>query len=231
MSLIIRALKEAAGALKRRNRIAAVDDITSLTACNPALAGLAARAAAGRSLLEPFYRTYVERVSSPVWAISLETAAVLHALCAILRPAAILDLGSGFSSATFRIYSRSAGHGCLIHSVDDDPVWLSRTQEFLESASLSTDGLLAWSQFRATASLRYDLVLHDLGNMSLRADSLDFVLRRATAAGLIVLDDVQKDPYGSLVPRACAAAGLRVFSLRDLTVDPFGRYAYLAAPR
>src|SRR3977135_3134813 len=61
--------------------------------------------AESRRVLEPLYARYVESVSSPVWALSLETAAVVHALCSLTRPDAVLDLGSGFSSAVFRLYA------------------------------------------------------------------------------------------------------------------------------
>ena len=182
--------------------------------------------AESRRVLAPLYARYVESVSSPVWALSLKTAALVHALCSLTRPDAVLDLGSGFSSAVFRLHAR-ASPGCVVHTVDDDPQWLERSRTFLKESGLSDEGLLLWSEL---GSLRhqYDVILHDMGSMALRAESMGFAFARKAQGGLLVLDDMHKEPYGAFAMKACAEAGLRVVSLRDLTQDAYGRYACLA---
>ena len=192
----------------------------------PDLAELEHFASDSRTLIEPVYRTYVERVSSPAWAVSLETACVLYALCMIARPRAILDLGSGFSSVTFRLYARACTTGCVIRSVDDNPQWLNRTRVFLASLGLSTEGLMEWSEFRRKKSY-YELIFHDLGDMPLRAASLEFILGLRADTGWVILDDMHKGNYAPFAETVCAAAGLQLYPLRDLTLDRYGRFACL----
>lgn len=177
--------------------------------------------------LAPPYQRYVSAVSSPVWAVSLESAGLLHALCSLTRPRAVLDLGSGFSSAVLRLYAREAAPGCVVHSVDDDAQWLERSRGFLRSLDLSDEGLLLWSERNALASA-YDLIFHDMGSMALREESLGFVLTHRAPSGLIVLDDMHKEPYGAVAARTCTDAGLQVISLHELTRDGYGRFASLA---
>lgn len=222
-------LKEALRAFKHASRDRRESDgLARLYARIPELATLRATAHASRNLLAAAYRTYATTVSTPVWAISLETAGLLHALCFLLRPAAILDLGSGFSSFTFRSYARSAPHPCTVHSVDEDSHWLERTREFLGRHQLPTDGLFLWSEFRHRTPLNYDLILHDMGRMALRLKSLDTVFSCRAPAGLIVLDDMHRPEYASDALAKCRARSLEVLSLRKLTIDQFGRYACLA---
>jgi predicted O-methyltransferase YrrM len=218
MSLIGRAVKETVRALRRGKAHVA----TNL----PDLAELAHRLSDGRALLEPLYREYVRRVSPPEWAVSIETACVLHALCLMVRPRTILDLGSGFSSVTFRHYSRAYATDCVVHSVDDNARWLDRTRRFLESLDLSTEGLIEWPEFRQTMS-HYQLIFHDLGDMSLRAESLEYVMELRAEAGWVILDDMHKSKYAPVAEKVCAAAGLRLVSLQDLTLDRYGRFACL----
>ncbi len=226
MSLIARTLKEAVSALRREKDKSDAGDMDALAVHAPSLAGLTGIAAASRNLLQPLYETYVARVSYPVWAISMETASVSHALCTILRPSAILDLGSGFSSVTFRLYAQAAGHECRIHSVDTDLDWLERTGQYLQSVQLSTEGLMLWPEFIETPE-SYDLILHDLGG-ALREASLERVLARKSARGMVVLDDMHRQPYAQAAQKACAAAHLRLFSMRSITADQYGRHACLA---
>jgi predicted O-methyltransferase YrrM len=193
----------------------------------PWLDALPGSVAQGVRELAPLYQRYVNIVSSSVWAVSLESAGLLHALCRLTRPRAILDLGSGFSSAVLRMYARDAPLGCVVHSVDDDPQWLERSREFLQSLDLSDEGLLLWSE-RSRLGSAYDLIFHDMGSMALRQESLGFVLAHRAASGLIVLDDMHKTPYGAIAAQTCADAGLRVVTLRELTADVYGRFASLA---
>ncbi len=225
MSLILRALKEVIGALSAKKAAARIVD-SGRVAAIPLLAELPHLAATSRQILKPFYKAYLREVSNSAWVISFETACALHGLCTLVKPAAILDLGSGFTSAAFRFYAKTASHQCTVHSVDDDSQWLERTRGFLASKDLSTADLMLWPAFLET-SYSYDLILHDLGNMATREQALETALARRATNGLLVLDDMHCEPYASRAQNTCEMQGCSWFDLRDLTMDSFGRYATL----
>ena len=69
--------------------------------------------------------------------------------------------------------------------------------------------------------------IHDLGDMPLRAESLEFILGLRAETGWVILDDMHKTKYAPVAEKTSAAAGLRLYSLRDLTLDRYGRFACL----
>jgi predicted O-methyltransferase YrrM len=178
--------------------------------------------------LAPFYERYVTSVSSPDMAVSLETASCLHALCRLCKPASVLDLGSGFSSLAFRHYAREFDPSLVVHSVDDDAAWLMRTASFLESSGIEATGLAHWREFSATAQRGYELVFHDLGRMPMRMASVDAALALLANRGIALLDDVHKPAYAPHARAACGRHGLQLVELRELTLDRYGRFAWLA---
>lgn len=200
----------------------AAAELRPLCARFPVLAGLAEAASASRGQLAEPYGSYVARVSSPQWAISLQTAAVLHALCTLLRPERALDLGSGFSSFTLRGCARE---GAVVHSVDEDPQWLARTRDFLAGNRLRIEDLYVWSEFEERAGEPYDLILHDMGRLELRLAALPRALALAAADGIVILDDMHEPEYAARAVACCQDAGFEICSLRALTLDEFGRYA------
>ena len=72
-------------------------------------------------VLQPFYENYVSTVSNEIMAISIELSVFLIVLCDMTRPQKILDLGSGFSSFTFRFMKSilEGGYRPIIWSIDD----------------------------------------------------------------------------------------------------------------
>ncbi len=71
--------------------------------------------------LSPAYRNYVfgpEAVSTIDMAASFEAVCFLFGLCAFRRPESILDLGTGISSAIFRLSRRMAEGPCEVTSLD-----------------------------------------------------------------------------------------------------------------
>jgi predicted O-methyltransferase YrrM len=226
LSLIFHALKEAIGALTGKKGAAGGEDIGRITRI-AALTKLPQEAAAARSILKPLYKAYLQRVSNSVYVISFETACMLYGLCTVMRPATILDLGSGFTSAAFRTYAKTASHQCTVHSVDDDPQWLDRSLEFLAAEKLATDNVMLWPAFIASGG-SYDLVLHDFGsNVATREQSLATAIERRATNGVLVLDDMQLEPYATHARNVCRTLGLHCVDLRELTLDSFGRYATL----
>lgn len=230
MSILSNVIKHTIRAFGRRDGMmrSQTEDLRCIAARFPALAELPDAAAESSGVLADPYRDYVTSVSTAAWAVSLQTAALLRGLCVLLKPEAVLDLGSGFSSFVLRLYSRDAPHSCTVHSVDDDSTWLAQTRNFLMARGLHTEGLFPWNTFRQDAASRYQLILHDLGGMDLRLEALPRVLALAAPGGLVVLDDMHKPHYAPHAIECCHSAGFEIRSLRALTLDQFGRHACLA---
>jgi predicted O-methyltransferase YrrM len=180
-----------------------------------------------RYQLEAAHRHYISTVSGPAMAISLELALFLRALLLNRRPERILDLGSGFSSLVFRRYARDVCPRATVWTVDHDPGWLARTREFLHSHDVSLEEMTTWESLSAGS---FDLVFHDLGDMQVRAATLDRVISLTRPGGVLVLDDLQFMEYRAAVCRAIQRHGLRYWDLAASTGDGIGRYSWLIAP-
>jgi len=177
--------------------------------------------------LRSHYQEYVQSISKAAHALSLPTAVFLRVLCRGMRPGAVLDLGSGFSSFVLRSYDD--GGGARVTSVDDSETWLARTAQFLESRGVPTDQLLSLEEFRSAPPARYDLIFHDLGSMATRRKILPLVLEIAGASGaVVVFDDLHKPSYHEEVRRRLKELGCHTFDLSSYTSDDYGRYAWLA---
>jgi len=53
------------------------------------------------------HKVYIEHISSPEMAMSLELAYFIMNYCIEYKPKRLLDLGSGFSSFVFRLYQNN----------------------------------------------------------------------------------------------------------------------------
>ncbi|MHB8902032.1 MAG: class I SAM-dependent methyltransferase [Thermoguttaceae bacterium] len=207
-----------------------------------------------RSTLEAWHAEYVAEVSRPEMAMSLETALFLWSLCDHLsnsrelatngsRPsqlatnlrsvpaggpaARLVDLGSGFSSAVFRLFAAEHA-GSVVYSVDDDPRWLEATGRYLRSKGLRDDNLVDWDRFCNWDLGRFDLVFHDLGGGK-RVSALDRVLPLARdGRSVVVFDDTQRSGYRKLLVERLREPGCRVHDTRFCTLDRFGRWSLLA---
>ena len=167
------------------------------------------------------YETYVSDVSTPGMAASLETAALLLALCRKERVSSAMDLGSGFSSYVLRHWAAEAD--CLVSSVDDEPAWLARTRDFVVARGLSPGQLFLWPQL---PNQRVDLVFQDFANGTRREATMPRALE--AACRFVVFDDAQHRGHRAAMAAACSAAGARLYSLRTVTLDSRKRYAMLA---
>lgn len=170
------------------------------------------------------YEDYVTNVSVPGMACSFETSVYLMWLCRMRRPAAVLDLGSGFSSWVLRRYARDYGARAL--SVDDSPDWLSRTAEFLTRYDLPTDDLVMWSHFRPEG--RFGLVFHDLAMGDLRECAMPSAVEAAAPGGLVVFDDAQHAGHRRVMRELAGRVGARLWNARAVTLDEIQRFAMVA---
>ncbi len=182
-----------------------------------------------RQLL-PYYEQYTREVSPEDTAISLELACFLFWLCQQMQPGWIADLGSGFSSVVFRLYVADAVTEVRVYSVDNSPLWLDRTRSFLIEHDLSVKYLELWDSFIAGSPRQFDLILHDLGTTKVRGETLGQVLGLVHAEGLVILDDMHKPEYEPLAKQIVRDSHFALYSLRDYTLDEFGRYASIAIP-
>jgi predicted O-methyltransferase YrrM len=179
-------------------------------------------------LREP-YDHYTRNVSDQIFAISLRLATAMLVLCDLLKPARLLDTGSGFSSYALRLWATR--NGSEVTSVDHDPEWLRRTKEYLEASSLPVSNLLTWDAFAKDVHDPFDFILHDIGpGIEDRRAKLAPVLVHADRSGLVVLDDMHLSTrYERHARRALSDRGFDIYSLRRWhTLDQFGRFAWLA---
>jgi predicted O-methyltransferase YrrM len=201
--------------------------IEALVSLSSALGALEEAATESRAELQAPYAEYTRKVSTPLHAISLELGAVLLSLCRALRPRTILDLGSGFSSLVFRLYASDATPRPSVTSVDDSPEWLEKTRAFLSGFSVPPDNLLLWADFLELGPGKFDLVLHDIGDMHVRGRTLSKALGYADRGGLVVLDDIHIRSFRARAEETLAAGGFEAYDLRPLTLDAYGRFAVI----
>lgn len=180
------------------------------------------------------YKEYVNTVSTPDEAISLELASLLWFILETRQPKSVVDLGSGFSSYLFRYYQQllrrlgQPGRDCRVISCDDNETWLCRTADFLRRKNLSHSGLLLWDRFlEERDQLRPDLILHDLGNMPVRVKTLPQALNLCGPQTIVIIDDVHKPQMRRAVLDQMRERNLVGHDLTHFTYDSFGRYAWM----
>jgi predicted O-methyltransferase YrrM len=218
-------------AARGRAALAAPRDLRRLEIAVPALRDLARTAESARENLAASHREYVETVSDAENAMSLELAGVLDAICELLAPRRIADLGSGFSSFVIRRYAdRAERPPDAVVSVDDDVRWLDRTRDYLTGHGLDASNVETWDTFSSRKDERFDLIFDDFSGFQVRVQTLGEVLERLAPDGMAVLDDLHTASFRSAVALETQARGLRTFSLRSLTRDRFSRYAVVALP-
>jgi predicted O-methyltransferase YrrM len=179
--------------------------------------------------VRPHYELYTARFNAAWMAISLELSVFLLALCRLLRPRRLVDLGSGFSSALLRRHQREATPTPEVWSVDLSPKWLEMTRQVLCWQGLSTDHLATWRDFAAQAPGGFDLVVHDLGSVLTRRRTLRRVLDLTARGGVVVIDDANYGGVRRHAARMLRRRGIEHHLVGGATRDRYGRYALLAA--
>jgi glycosyltransferase involved in cell wall biosynthesis/predicted O-methyltransferase YrrM len=163
-------------------------------------------------------------VGVPGMAVSRELALYLWSLLEERRPRRVLDLGSGFSSYVFRLFAATQGGEMTLWTADHDGEWLAKTRRFLQCHDLSVANMITWEAFDES---EFDLVLHDLGGMEMRAATVEKALRLARPGGAVVLDDANRSEYAAHVVGVLQRLGLRYQSLAHATTDGYGRHSWL----
>jgi SAM-dependent methyltransferase len=177
-----------------------------------------------RLTLDPLYETYVEEVSDRIWAASLEVSALVWHLCRVTQPAAVLELGSGFTSYVLRRYADEAESSVEVVSVDHDQRWLARTQAFVAASGVGDEG---FAEFGDLAELgQFGLVFNDLFGQ-LRDRGTRSAIAHLRPNGLFLIDDANRAGHRRALIRA--GHGFRFYDVRPWTFDPMGRWSLLAA--
>lgn len=200
-----------------------------LNSCIPGFVTWDQRKEALQKVIEPHHQFYIQKVSNERSAISLETAVMLAFLCELKKPTRILDVGSGFSSFIFRSYQKTAGKPVEVVSLDNDALWLDKTRQYLASAGLSLDGVMEFDHFLKIKNGKFDIALHDLGNLDERKKHLRTVLDLAHKDSVIVLDDFHKQHYRENIQQQLSDLEIDHISLCGFTLDKFSRYAAVIA--
>lgn len=129
-------------------------------------------------------------------------------------PGSILDAGSGFSSLAFHsIYDN-------VTTIDDDPGWSQKTREIL-NAELEKDIVI--SPITKILDNKFDFVFYDYGDIETRIYYFETALHLCN--NVIYLDDFHVSFYRDYI--SSRAKTFEVRSLKDKTLDEFGRYGAL----
>ncbi len=179
--------------------------------------------------VRPHYELYTSRFNAAWMAVSLELSVFVMALCRLLKPRRLVDLGSGFSSVLLRLYQRGASPTPEVWSVDTSPEWLGMTRRILEWQGLPTDGLATWEEFVGQGPSGFDLVLHDMGSVLTRRRTLRRVLGLTARGGVVVIDDANFVQVRHHARRTLRHRGIEHHLVGAATRDKYGRYALLAA--
>ncbi len=181
-----------------------------------------------RRQLRGRYEQYTNFVSNPGNALSLKSSAFLFALCRKLRPARVLDLGSGFTSYVTRTYQSESSSPVSIVSVDDSQEWLERTGDYLDRVGLSTEGLINLSDFEKSGLGAFDVTLYDLGSMETRLRWLPHALSCVQPdSGIAIIDDCHFGDFLAEAESQVRDLGGRTHDISRLTRDQFDRVSFL----
>lgn len=179
--------------------------------------------------LQDSHAEYTSTVSVGSSAASLELAALLAALCRVLQPRRLVDLGSGYTSYVLRSYAKSQATPVDVTSVDDSADWLARTREYLEAAQLDTSNLMTWDTFEASGDTDFDLVVLDVRPIARRVEHLPRLMRGLRPGGMIIVDDVHKPHLSQPLIRMAKEHHWFCAGLKSLTLDGYQRFAAVVA--
>ena len=175
------------------------------------------------------HKVYIEHISSPEMAMSLELAYFIMNYCIEYKPKRLLDLGSGFSSFVFRMYQNNFKEmDIIVYSIDDNDDWLEKTKNYLNKQNLQDDNLYNLEELKNLNLKNYfDLILLDLNFVDVRKEYLNFSMNLLSKNGLLIVDDVHKVEFLREVKKAAKTNKFKLFNIKNQTLDSFGRFAIL----
>jgi len=165
--------------------------------------------------LEKMYLEYITSVPDPSMVISLELSQLIYVICEMIKPQKILDNGSGWSSVLFR---KICPHAHII-STDDNVQWAQRTQEIMRKFEIEPAIVKTWNTIIKKNKRDFDFILHDLGSMQTRVDTLEETLSRLSVGGYALLDDINFNRYAERAFHVIEKLKLKVIKSDLITRD------------
>ncbi len=181
-------------------------------------------------LIQPYYKKYIQDISSANMAASLEVVSLMYTICKINNYKKILDLGSGLSSVVFRLYA-SKHPGVEVHSVDDSEEWLIKTKDFLSSYDFKIANISSLHEFIESKESGFDFIFYDMNFAEVRINHIKWLLGLIKTGGVIIIDDVHKPDYYFSLLEKIKEEPYDIFSLKKFTLDNFGRFSLAAIKR
>ncbi|MDA3788091.1 MAG: methyltransferase domain-containing protein [Desulfobacula sp.] len=181
--------------------------------------------AVNHTMISNEHLLYTENVSAN--AASLPCCLYLLALCDMLRPNRILDLGSGISSYCLRLYKKYKDPEVEIHSIDADEAWLQTSKQYCATRVLDTTHFWNWDDFKGTQG-RFDLIFLDIDMSPKRKLYFQPVFDQFAVEGsFILLDDMHKSIIGRPFDKLMDKAYHQEYNIKALTLDQYGRFSRL----
>ena len=87
---------------------------------------------------------------------------------------------------------------------------------------------MVWDGFRLQDSGHFDLILHDLGPMETREETLPFALSQLKPGGFCLIDDMHKEDFTVKAKKIIKEAKAEMYTLSHYTKDKYRRYSTLA---
>lgn len=164
------------------------------------------------------YKDYIANYSASLISLSLDRGVFFYYLCQLIRPAMILDLGSGFSSFIFRRYSKDTASVASVLSIDDSEFWLNQTADFLKKHDVSADGMQLWNNSQQEVFPEFSIAFLDIGTLEMRLKLLpDLIHKIKFSSGIILIDDFHVPFYRKKVREICKMENINIYSLRKVT--------------
>jgi SAM-dependent methyltransferase len=176
--------------------------------------------------IEKNHKIYINSISSPEMAMSLELANFIFSYCLVKNPKKVADLGSGFSSFLFRFYKENIDNELVAYSVDDSEDWLVKTKDYLLGNKVNVDNLFTLTDFiNLKLENQFDVVLLDLNFVEIRKNYIRFSFDLLQEKGFLIIDDVHKVEFLRDVKAFFSSGSRKLINLQKQTKDKFLRFA------
>lgn len=129
--------------------------------------------------------TWIDLIPDSRYPLFEPTMLYLFDLLRKVLPLRILDTGSGLTSVLLRKHYPNT----TIITVDNNKDWLEKTGELGRRLNVNRHGYHMWDDFLLIDEIPFDFIIHDLGDMKTRLDTLDTVLRYAAPKCHMFLDN------------------------------------------
>ena len=165
---------------------------------------------------EELRTAYLAMVTDPRYTVSMQLATYLTNLLATMKPARVLDIGSGLSSAILR-----ASDATEKWSIEEDARWATVTRHFLEAQGLGTEHI--YSSIDELAGQQFQLVLLDAGHEVHRMQLLRRAVGLVAPGGVLLVDDMHFPSLRRCCKVYAKLQGYGHTMLEELK-DEYGRY-------